>query len=174
MVDGTGRWAGFGPHYSRRTPGSRSFTGCGEEVVLVSDCGRAVWAVVRQRTPSPRGSGESRGRGALRAETPFVWRNMLFRNEGAGLSSEVIVSATAATYRFWLEKYGCLPTERLRTEVDVRRVRSRNPGFCYVKAGWERGPVKRGKRHLYAPLPASCRGVIPLPNASPGREPPIS
>ena len=50
VVDGTGPFEGLGPHYSRRTPGSRTFTGVGQEVVLVSSCGRAVWAVVRQRT----------------------------------------------------------------------------------------------------------------------------
>jgi len=62
VVDGTGRLAEHGPHYSRRTPGSKTFTGVGKEIVLITECGRAVWAVVRQRTPAARGSGGSRGR----------------------------------------------------------------------------------------------------------------
>jgi hypothetical protein len=41
---------GKGPHYSRRTPGSKTFTGVGQEIVLVTQDFRAVWAVVRQRT----------------------------------------------------------------------------------------------------------------------------
>lgn len=43
-------------------------------------------------------------------------------------------------------------TERLRTEVDVRCIRSTNPGYCYLMAGWERGELKRGKQFLYAPV----------------------
>lgn len=35
VVDGTGPFAEFGPHYSRRTPGSKTFTGVGREIVLL-------------------------------------------------------------------------------------------------------------------------------------------
>lgn len=156
VVDGLGMHAAHGPHYSRRTPGSRTFTGIGQEVVLVTLCGFAVWAVVRQRTPSPRGSGSSRGRTGVAVLPTYVWRNMVFRNLGAGRSSDLIREATERTYAEWLLRYGALPPERLRTEVGVARARERgstNPGYCYLAAGWERGPVKRGKLHLYAPLP---------------------
>ena len=156
VVDGAGPLEGHGPHYSRRTPGSKTFTGVGQEIVLVSECGRAVWAVVRQKTPMAVGTGASRGReGSTDRKARYVWRNMIFRNLGAGLSSELIVAATEATYREWERRYGGLPEERLRTEVDVRRIRSTNPGFCYVKAGWDRGEKKRGKLFLYAPPPHS-------------------
>lgn len=155
VVDGTGPFEGLGPHYSRRTPGSKTFTGVGQEVVLVSSCGRAVWAVVRQKTPMAPGTGSSRGReGSTDAGARFVWRNMLFRNLGAGLSSHLIIEATEMTYRVWKERYGVLPTERLRTEIDVARVRSCNPGYCYLMAGWARGPKKRGKLFLFAPKAA--------------------
>jgi len=152
VVDGTGPFAGFGPHYSRRTPGSRTFTGVGQEIVLVTDCGRAVWAVVRQRTPSARGSGGSRGRrGEPDKKARYVWRNMLFRNLGAGLSSELIRSALERTYEEWVTRYGVLPAERLRTEVDTRAVLSRNPGYCYKQAGWVPERVVRGKLYLLSP-----------------------
>lgn len=152
VVDGTGMHEGRGPHYSRRTPGSKTFTGVGQEVVLVTDCGRAVWACVYQKTPSARGSGGSRGReGVTDARARFIWRNMMFRNLGAGLSSDLIRSATTATYLHWLIRYGSLPAERLRTEIDTRRVQSSNPGYCYLAAGWDPGPIVRGKRYLYAP-----------------------
>jgi len=151
LVDGVGRWEGHGPHYSRRTPGVPTFTGVGQEVVLVTECERAVWAVVLQRVPSPRGSGASRGRTGTTAPTAYVWRNMLFRNLGAGLSSDLIRSATLATYEGWVARYGSLPAIRLRTEIGVKAVKSANPGYCYLMAGWERGPTKRGKLHLYAP-----------------------
>lgn len=76
---------------------------------------------------------------------------MIFRNLGAGLSSDLIRSATEATYVAWLSRYGELPVERLRTEVDIRAVRSANPGYCYLMAGWVRDQVVRGKLHLLAP-----------------------
>jgi hypothetical protein len=152
IVDGTGPFEGQGPHYSRRTPGSKTFTGVGREIVLVTDCGRAVWACVYQRTPSVRGSGQSRGRtGETDANARYIWRNMIFRNLGGGLSSSLIREATERTYEEWARRYGSLPAERLRTEIGVKEVKSRNPGYCYLMAGWEPGPTKRGKKFLYAP-----------------------
>ncbi len=163
VVDGAGVCDGHGPHYSRRTPGSKTFTGVGQEIVLVTDCGRAVWACIRQKTPMAVGSGISRHRqsDASRAtdeRARYVWRNMIFRNLGAGLSSDLIRSALDETYSRWFERYGEMPAERLRTEIDLRRVRSENPGHCYKMAGWERGETKRGKLFLYAPPPtvAAC------------------
>jgi len=155
IVDGVGPWEGHGSHYSRRTPGSKTFTGVGQEIVLVTKDGSAVWAVVRQRTPSARGTGGSRGRvGAPDPAPRFVWRNMCFRNlVPAALSSDLIVSATARTYEEWAKKYGALPIEILRTEIDPRRVRSTNPGCCYKKAGYHNSRMVRGKIYLDAPCP---------------------
>lgn len=87
---------------------------------------------------------------------------MLFRNLGAGLSSDLIREATSVTYREWIARYGSMPDERLRTEIDVRAVRSSNPGYCYMMAGWERGEQKRGKLFLYAP-----RDVVPCETRAP-------
>jgi len=151
VVDGTGKLHRFGPHYSRRTPGSRTFTGVGQEIVLVHSSGRAVWAVVRQRTPSRAGSGASRGRSGNTDVTTYVWRNMMFRNLYAGVASSLIREAVERTYEEWVARYGELPAERLRTEVDIRAVRSSDPGRCYILAGWERGPVRNHKLILYAP-----------------------
>ena len=160
VVDGTGRFEGHGPHYSRRTPGSRTFTGVGQEIVLVSVDGAAVWAVVRQRTPSRRGTGASRGRdGAPDDATRYIWRNMMFRNLGPALSSDLVREATELTYRLWPSKYGGMPAERLRTEVDVRRVRSSNPGYCYKMAGYVADRTVRGKLYLWAPAAADAAGA---------------
>jgi hypothetical protein len=152
VVDGVGRFAEHGPHYSRRTPGSKTFTGVGREVVLVTRCGGAVWAVVYQRTPGRVGSGNSRGRtGEPDPNAKHVWRNMLFRNLGAGLSSDLIRSALEKTYIEWVRKYGSLPKERLRTEIGIHQVRSTNPGFCYKAAGWTLDKIVRGKLYMWAP-----------------------
>ena len=77
---------------------------------------------------------------------------MLFRNLYGGVASELIASALEMTYREWSRRYGALPCERLRTEVDTRRVKSDEPGRCYVLAGWEKGPIRSGKLFLYEPL----------------------
>ena len=152
VVDGLGQFRQFGPHYSRRTPGSRTFTGVGQEIVLLSDCGRAVWAVVRQKTPSARGTGASRGRlGVSDAKPRYIWRNMMFRNLGAGLSSDLIRSATERTYEEWTKRYGALPEGRLRTEIGIQSVSSKNPGYCYKVAGWTVDRIVRGKLYLFAP-----------------------
>lgn len=153
VVDGAGQFTGMGAHYSRRTPGSKTFTGVGREIVLVTRCGRAVWACVYQRTPSAKGSGASRGRAGIADAKPrHIWRNMLFRNLGAGLSSDLIAEAVEVTYLEWTMRYGSLPPERLRTEIRVDAVASRNPGYCYLRAGWEPGETRRGIKFLWAPL----------------------
>lgn len=156
LVDGLGVFESYGPHYSRRTPGSRTFTGIGQEIVLVTSCGRAVWACVRQRTPSKAGSGASRGRSGTPDAAPrYLWRNMIFRNLGGGLSSELIRDALAVTYVEWQRRYGCLPAERLRTEIGIAAVKSPNPGYCYKVAGWTVDRVVRGKLYLWAPEDAA-------------------
>ena len=154
IVDGTGPHAGHGPHYSRRTPGSKTFTGVGQEIVLIHESGLAVWAVVRQRTPSARGTGASRGRtGVTDAAPRYIWRNMMFRRLPSCpvLASDLIRTATAATYTAWADRYGALPPERLRTEIGIGAVKSRNPGYCYKVAGYVPDRVVRGKLYLWAP-----------------------
>lgn len=73
----------------------------------------------------------------------FIWRWFIddsgqkgvccaaFRNEGDELSSRLILEAEALAWRRW-------PGERLYTYVNPARVRSSNPGFCFLKAGWRR------------------------------------
>lgn len=155
IVDGSGPFAGFGPHYSRRTPGSKTFTGVGREVVLTTET--AVWACVLQKTPSRPGSGKSRGRcSSPDASVQLVWRNNMFRNLGEALSSSLIRSAVRSTYFHWVERYGALPDVRLRTEIGVGQVRSSNPGYYYQLAGWEKGETRRGILFLYAPAARDC------------------
>lgn len=153
VVDGSGPFVGHGPHYSRRTPGSKTFTGVGREIVLITECGRAVWACVYQMTPSAVNTGASRGRIGITDRRPrYLWRNMIFRNLGAGLSSDLIREATAMTlFRMGKTIWKITKKERLRTEIDVTRVRSTNPGFCYMMAGWKRGILKHRKLFLWAP-----------------------
>lgn len=156
VVDGRGVWEGQGAHYSRRTRDSKSFTGVGREIVLITAPLDAVWAVVLQKTPAQPGTGVSRGRGGEPDRTRWVWRNMLFRNLGSTLSSDLIRAATIRTYVEWYGRYGELPCVPLRTEINKRKVKSTNPGYCYQCAGWKKVPTKRrGMLYLHAPPPAA-------------------
>ena len=89
------------------------------------------------------------------AQALFVWRKFLsrdgqtgvncalFRNEGAFCgevkSSRLILAAEVWAWARW-------PGERLYTYVDARRVRSSNPGFCYLAAGWRKCGVTKVRR----------------------------
>jgi hypothetical protein len=81
----------------------------------------------------------------------FVWRNFVsdadehgincafFRNEGAVLSSELVRQADAIADAVW----AC---RRHYTYADPAGVRSANPGFCFIMAGWRRcGMTANGK-----------------------------
>ena len=76
-------------HYNRQNPNSPQFVPPGRCLVLLSVCGRALWV-----TSWP-----------LAKYTKHAWAGAwvcsCFRNEGAGLSSELIREALAATkWRF--------------------------------------------------------------------------
>jgi len=157
VVDGLGKFKRFGAHYSRRTPGSKTFTGCGQEIVLLHSTGRAVWACIYQRTPHARNSGSSRGRAGAQPSARFIWRNMMFRNLYAGTASTLIEEATERTYEEWLKRYGSLPLERLRTEIGIKEVKSDDPGKCYRLAGWTNDREVRGKLYMWAPERAAQR-----------------
>jgi hypothetical protein len=114
--DGAAR-AIFNRHYSRhfykdgRKP--KLFVGPGEKMVLVTSDFTAL----------------------------FVWRKFIsgdgqrgvncaiFRNEGAQLSSELILEAEQLAWRRW-------PGERLYTYVNQHKIKSVNPGYCFKMAGW--------------------------------------
>ena len=108
-----------------RNRNMKLFVGPGEKLVLISPDARAL----------------------------FVWRKFrsmdsqvgvncaVFRNEGAGLSSELIREADDIAWEKW-------PGERHYTYVDPRNVRSRNPGYCFLMAGWRRCGVTKSRNLL--------------------------
>jgi len=79
-----------------------------------------------------------------------AWVNSLFRNEGPILSSELILEAVAITrwFKTYKETWIVDPEPELGmiTFVDHTQVRSRNPGYCYKKAGFKKvGKTQSGK-----------------------------
>lgn len=84
------------------------------------------------------------------ADAMFVWRVFIddsgqtgvncavFRNESAHRSSDLVRQADAVADAIW-------PGRRHYTFVRAAAVRSTNPGFCFIAAGWRRcGMTKSG------------------------------
>jgi hypothetical protein len=80
----------------------------------------------------------------------FVWRRFIdqsgqrgvncavFRNESEHRSSELIRQADAIADFCW-------PGARHYTYVNARRIKSINPGYCFIAAGWRKcGKTKGG------------------------------
>jgi len=79
----------------------------------------------------------------------FVWRKFIddsgqqgvncsvFRNEGAILSSLLIKEAVTICRRRWSK-------ERLYTYINPKKIRSSNPGYCFLKAGWRKCGMTKG------------------------------
>lgn len=117
--DPRGRWM-LNRHYSRnnyRFKRPKLFVGPGEKMVLMTPEGGAlfVWRKFIDR----------------RGETGI--NCAVFRNERPDLylSSELIREAMELAWQRW-------PEERLYTYVNSRRIRSTNPGYCFIRAGWTR------------------------------------
>lgn len=84
----------------------------------------------------------------------FIWRKFIsgdgqqgvncsvFRNESPVLSSTLILEAEVYAWERW-------PGERLYTYINVRAIKSRNPGYCFKQAGWRYcGVTKWNRLHI--------------------------
>lgn len=110
----------------------------GRTLVMLACEAHAVWGAIENLDPA----GNRR------------FRCSIFRNESLILSSVLIREATERTYAFWRRRHGGLPPVPLTTEVDPDRVlKKRDPGRCFIKAGWRRVGVARGLVVLEAPPP---------------------
>jgi hypothetical protein len=92
---------------------------------------------------------------------PGAWVCSCFRNEGPLLSSELILAALAATRAVWEP-----PAEGMITFVDRDKTRpKRDPGYCYLKAGFTNvGFTKGGLVALHLP-PAAMPNPLPAKQA---------
>lgn len=130
-----GALAFFNNHYSRKKYADgreqKLFVGPGEKMVLRTPCGKALWA----------------WRKFLSDDGQQGLNCAVFRNEGAGLSSVLILAAEDCAWTRW-EKQRCF------TYVDPKKVKSKNPGYCFEMAGWKRvGVTKKNKLIIYAKEP---------------------
>ena len=95
------------------------------------------------------GPGEKMVLLTLQTDAVFVWRKFksadgqvgvncaAFRNTGPLLSSELIRQADELAWSRW-------PNERHYTYVNPGKVRSVNPGYCFLMAGWRRCGESKG------------------------------
>lgn len=108
-------------HYSRR-PSSRGGLVAGPGRCLTLLRPKALWVSHYQRPE------------LVKHAWPGAWTCTVFRNESPELSSKLILEAVAVTRHEW----GDPPVRGLVTFVNARAVRSTNPGFCFLQAGFER------------------------------------
>ncbi len=121
----------YAPYRDGRTANQYHFVGPGEKMVLLTPDARAL----------------------------FVWRKFksldhqegvncaVFRNEGQDRSSDLIRAAMEIAWTRW-------PGERLYTYVNPRKIRSSNPGYCFIMAGWNPcGVTKWNKLRILEVLP---------------------
>jgi hypothetical protein len=128
-------------HYNRQKPGTPQFVPPGRCLVLRTVCGRALWVTSWPFAEFTKHAWAG------------AWMCSAFRNEGAGLSSSLIREAVAATV--W--KYGAPPPEGFVTFVDRDKTRpKRNPGYCYLMAGWKPCGRTKGGLHALRLAPEDC------------------
>jgi len=116
-------------HYSAaknarwRQFGSTNVAAVGETMVLLSQCCRALFVWLRNTIE--------------RYDHQVGVNCAVFRNEGAGLSSDLIRQADELAWQRW-------PGERHFTYVDAGKIRpKRDPGRCFLRAGWSRAGVSQ-------------------------------
>lgn len=115
-------------HYSRQSPGAAGFVPPGRCLVLRTPAGDAYWV-----TSWPFAE-------FVKHAWAGAWVCSAFRNESPHLSSDLIRDAVAATLYRWDP-----PELGMVTFVDAAKVRhKRDPGRCFVRAGFERVGRTRG------------------------------
>jgi hypothetical protein len=139
-------------HYNRRKVGSPQFVPPGRCLVLRSVCGRALWV-----TSWPFAE-------YVRHAWPGAWVNSLFRSEGAGIASSLILEAVAVTRSIWQP-----PELGMITFVDPKHVppvirRGQAVyGYCYLKAGFRHVGFTKGGLWAWQMLPADMPAAEQLP-----------
>lgn len=130
-------------HYSRQTIGHPQWNRPGRKLVLRTARGDAVWVTW---------SG-------IRDDGLQAWECTIFRNESEFLSSGLIKMAIQATYAEW----GQPPPDGIITYVDASKIRSTNPGFCFLKAGFKKvgKSKKRGLIRLITQPAPICESIAP-------------
>lgn len=136
-------------HYNRQKIGAAQFVPPGRCLVLTTP-GPALWI-----TSWPFAE-------YVKHRWAGAWVNSAFRREGGPeQASDLIRAAVAATRAKWPE----VPDLGMVTFVTPSKVRSTNPGYCYLMAGFEPDGFTQGG------LPAFRMRPDAMPEPEPAREP---
>ncbi len=119
------------PSKRNKNPVIKQFVGPGSPIVLRTAKGDAMWVwrkfkddCIDERTGKPQ-----------EGVNCAVFRN---ENQETYKSSDLVRQADSVADVAW-------PGERHYTYVNPKKVRSRKPGYCFIKAGWKRcGVTKNG------------------------------
>ena len=132
-------------HYSRQKIGSPQFVPPGRCHVLkreTEDGGKAVWV-----TSWPFAQ-------YVKHAWAGAWVNSFFRNEGAGLSSELILSAIIETQLIWEPPPLGMITFVCPKRVPPTTIRGAKMwGYCYQKAGFKHVGFTKGGLWAWQMLP---------------------
>lgn len=132
-------------HYNRQTVGSPQFVPPGSPLVLLLPDAKALWVTVRQKYAQHAWAG--------------AWVCSCFRNESPILSSDLIREAVSLTRG----EFGSPPLLGIITFVNAAKVRhKRDPGRCFIKAGWKRIGFTQGGLVVLQQLPADMPTPITL------------
>jgi len=115
-------------HYSQQKPGTPQFCRPGRNLVLRTLFADAVWVTWA----------------GIRDDGLDAWECTIFRNESQSLSSALIHEAIEVTREEWGEP----PRDGIITYVNASKVRSTNPGFCFLMAGWSKYGYSKRRRLL--------------------------
>jgi hypothetical protein len=111
-------------HYSRRKIGSPQFMPPGQTIVLLTTVFKD--AVFGWWRPDPKS-------GIKAMNNLDGWTCTIFRNESFVRSSELILDAERAIAEFGYD----IGKDGLLTYVWDTKIKSKNPGCCFKKAGWK-------------------------------------
>jgi len=113
-------------HYSRQKPGTNQFMPPGRTMVLRNNEGTIVFGWLWQEKRDDKQVG---------------YNCSIFRNESKRKASEVILEAEAMVFQKW-------GPNRIFTYVDQLKIlNTRQPGRCFLKAGWKYVKDEQGKRY---------------------------
>ena len=116
-------------HYSRQTVRAPQFTRPGNNLVLLLEDCSALWVTWKPANGIKRmdDMGE-------------CYECTIFHNDGGILSSALILTAIELTEQVWGK-----PPNGWLTYIADAKVKSVNPGYCFLKAGFKRaGRNKKG------------------------------
>lgn len=141
-------------HYNRQKIGAKGFAPPGRCIVF------------KQKTPNVNAFWITSYPFAefVKHQWAGAWICSAFRNESEFLSSDLIRNAVAATVAHSLasEKWGAIPSLGMVTFVDTGKTkRKRDPGRCYIKAGFRYCGKTKGGLIALQMLPSDMPDPLP-------------